>query len=416
MANFKQKFVNCFDSNNNNNNANDELDLSILTQKSDLNSNWHDQPSLSDPSSIGDKRANVETDNSHPLRLVIRLNQTKAQNLTGLDSNNNSNDDNDDDEEEEEKEAVEVGQVDNADQHYLETMSYRTADDVDSDGVREDDDDHDNFNGESRLVNTGNLDDLQDLVGFCIASEAQTFMDPNQRQIRRVLNEALSMNAGLVGLYMPSPGPNDDGGGLGGGGSGSGEGGGGCVFNSNHHYCLIESDHGQRNQTYSYNNSSCTVERHATKVGTGTVSSSLSRCTDDPKSNLVDPHLDSPMFTGQKIKHSRKKSKRKWKSRTGRDGIGLLDDCVLDQKRPFIPLTTDFDHILNPIRFDKDILPNSSPLLIKPPLVCDCLSYENSKSVHHQSWKKKKKKNETSRLENDRYAYYVFLLSLSLLL
>ncbi|KAK4473470.1 hypothetical protein MN116_002837 [Schistosoma mekongi] len=64
--------------------------------------------------------------------------------------------------------------------------------------------------------NVGNDSSVQELSEFCIASEAETFMDPNQFQIHRILNRTLPTNSGLVGLYIPSPsGDDDDGGGCG---------------------------------------------------------------------------------------------------------------------------------------------------------------------------------------------------------
>ncbi|CAH8464849.1 unnamed protein product [Heterobilharzia americana] len=53
---------------------------------------------------------------------------------------------------------------------------------------------------------------VREIPGFCIASEAETFMDPNQFQIHRILNRALPINSGLLSLYIPSPSGDDDGG------------------------------------------------------------------------------------------------------------------------------------------------------------------------------------------------------------
>ncbi|VDP65932.1 unnamed protein product, partial [Schistosoma mattheei] len=58
--------------------------------------------------------------------------------------------------------------------------------------------------------NVKNDSSVQELTGFCVASEAETFMDPNQFQIHRILNRALPMSSGLVGLYIPSPSEDDD--------------------------------------------------------------------------------------------------------------------------------------------------------------------------------------------------------------
>ncbi|XP_018649414.1 putative gastric mucin [Schistosoma mansoni] len=61
--------------------------------------------------------------------------------------------------------------------------------------------------GESNIKNDSSV---QELTGFCVASEAETFMDPNQFQIHRILNRALPMSSELVGLYIPSPSEDDD--------------------------------------------------------------------------------------------------------------------------------------------------------------------------------------------------------------
>nr|CAH8825653.1 unnamed protein product [Trichobilharzia regenti] len=63
-----------------------------------------------------------------------------------------------------------------------------------------------------RQSNEECIGSARDLPEFCVASEAETFMDPNQFQIHRILNRALPMNSGLIGLYVPSPGGDDDGG------------------------------------------------------------------------------------------------------------------------------------------------------------------------------------------------------------
>ena len=67
----------------------------------------------------------------------------------------------------------------------------------------------DSINNNSPKNNDLNFED--ETIRFCIASEAETYVDPNQVQIDRLLNRALPLSTGLIGLYPHSPGDNEDG-------------------------------------------------------------------------------------------------------------------------------------------------------------------------------------------------------------
>ncbi|CAL8104826.1 unnamed protein product [Calicophoron daubneyi] len=47
-------------------------------------------------------------------------------------------------------------------------------------------------------------------LGLAVAAEAETYMDPNQVQIHRILNRAVAVRAGIANCFLPSPHDEDD--------------------------------------------------------------------------------------------------------------------------------------------------------------------------------------------------------------
>ncbi|KAH8849984.1 gastric mucin [Schistosoma japonicum] len=142
--------------------------------------------SITNLTNIHNEFPNMERPESHPLRLVIRLGK----------STNASKD-----------ELVHQSVISPLNVQVPSDMSSNSSQ-ASSDMNRQDG--SVNFTILPGQSNVGNDSSVQELSEFCIASEAETFMDPNQFQIHRILNRTLPMNSGLVGLYIPSPSGDDD--------------------------------------------------------------------------------------------------------------------------------------------------------------------------------------------------------------
>ncbi|CAH8293112.1 unnamed protein product [Schistosoma turkestanicum] len=128
----------------------------------------------------------TERPESHPLRLIIRLGKPVNPSKEELFH------------------QPVISPVDVQVSSDISSNSSQASNDIDPQ------DENVNFPILSRQSNVKNDSSVEELTEFCVASEAETFMDPNQFQIHRILNRALPMSSGLVGLYIPSPNEDDD--------------------------------------------------------------------------------------------------------------------------------------------------------------------------------------------------------------